>query len=134
MESLPEVLRNLTWLDFDPTKNCSVAGKLFGDIFAGLNEEPMAGQSIYWTLLFAWECGPVSLRNITGVDILLWDSLVTLNNRSEALVSLSELTRERCYRDFCRNIEWSGNPDLAGIGVSSSSTPFPPRHIWVILG
>lgn len=117
MGSLPAVLQNLTWLDFDPSSNCEWAGELFAHLYTGnLDDEPSVGDLAG----FAYTCAPFSLRshNVTGGHIVDFNTRNILAHNG----TLGELQRkiqvdQVCHYEFCRNAKWEGNPDLSGIGV-----------------
>ncbi|KAF1829555.1 hypothetical protein BDW02DRAFT_651276 [Decorospora gaudefroyi] len=111
---LPNVLKNLTWRDFDPGRNCTAAGRLFGQMEAGGIEE----MSIFYLRDFAWGCAPVSMQGTSALDIV---AFAIYNIRQEIyLTDLFKPVLNQCRPELCRSIEWEGNPDLSGIGILSA--------------
>ncbi|KAK4217480.1 hypothetical protein QBC37DRAFT_46396 [Rhypophila decipiens] len=112
-------LAKLTWQDFDVTKNCSWAGRLQAQIFRQQGGfEEFDGPSTYLTVMFARECSPVSLENVTSGEIVDWDIWVS-NTKNINVVDLWNRTLENqtCLQSYCRRLQWEGDPDLSGIGV-----------------
>ncbi|KAM7215152.1 hypothetical protein V8F06_009470 [Rhypophila decipiens] len=109
---LHPLLRNLTWKDFDPSINCTWAGRLLGQWWRWDLDDEYEGTSSYLISSFAWACSPVPLINVTRGQIVDWDIYQDIT-----LSVLMNRTEEACFRDFCQHLEWEGNSDLAGIGV-----------------
>jgi len=113
---IPAVLANLTWLDFSPQTNCELAAKCIGEELQ--NDAPELSTS-YALVEFARECAPVSLTNVSYEEILLWNSQLVVE-KNIYVINLTEQVNELCHREFCRDLDWEGDPDLSGPGVSIS--------------
>ncbi|KAK3316798.1 hypothetical protein B0H66DRAFT_562209 [Apodospora peruviana] len=118
LSDVPAVLRNLTWKDFDPSSNCEWTGKVFGQLYRwGNNGVGMLGMSTYLMAEFARATAPVSLANVTGVQIADWDAYVYQTTNITLYYLGYAIMPAECKQECCRNLKWEGNPDLAGIGV-----------------
>ncbi|KAM7198213.1 hypothetical protein V8F20_006240 [Naviculisporaceae sp. PSN 640] len=115
LSNLPPVLRNLTWEDFDPSKNCTLAGKLLGQ-WAGSPDSTDARTNPYIMAEFVKASSPIPINNTTHGQIIDWDMYNTVI-RNVTLDALMEPTKKLCFREFCQNLDWEGDQDLAGIGV-----------------
>lgn len=119
LSSLPKVLQNLTWLDFDPQKNCTWAGKLFAQLHSNAEE-----LSFHYLAEFAYACGPISLRDTVTVGDLINFNNINVARTNASLLALDDKVKiynktSSCHEAFCQNAKWEGNPDLSGIGVST---------------
>jgi len=55
---------------------------------------------------------PVPFRNVSTGQIVDW-----ADNWNESFRSVARQARDECLEEFCFQMPWEGNTDLAGIGV-----------------
>ncbi|KAK3361650.1 hypothetical protein B0T24DRAFT_642088 [Lasiosphaeria ovina] len=116
LSRIPPVLQNLTWLDFDPARNCTWAGRLLGQFWRDDGVEELSAGYLF---LFARTCAPPAAAGLPGVtpgDVVDWDAYNFLY-RNVSLVDITTEVDSACHAEFCRNLKWPGNPDLSGVGV-----------------
>ena len=114
---IPSVLSNLTWDDFIPNKNCELSGKAIAGALVQKKDE--SAISTFDVLIqFARACAPVSLSNVTLAQILDWNTDMLSKNASSSVLVLIDKVDKQCHRELCFNMNFEGNPDLSGIGVS----------------
>ncbi|KAK4207743.1 hypothetical protein QBC37DRAFT_298070 [Rhypophila decipiens] len=107
---LPPVLRNITWLDFDVRKNCSIASKALIDHI----DDPSSKYSLFD---LAKICSPVPLTNISYEQMLDWNAYHEFN-KGITVLNLTDSVNEHCHLEFCQHLGWEDDPDLSGPGVS----------------
>lgn len=119
--SLPALLQNRTWLDFDPRLNCTVAGQLFAQLQAhNYNYDEIF---LHDLVSFVSRCAVFSLRNSRGVNVTAGQIVDFYRRNREVsrgtLFHLNEAIpiHEACHSEFCKSLQWEGNPDISGIGV-----------------
>ncbi|KAK0622688.1 hypothetical protein B0T14DRAFT_553051 [Immersiella caudata] len=114
--NLAPLLKNLTWLDFDPRRNCTWAGRLLGQVYRQEGDEIFEGPSFLSVVMFARSCAPISLATVTPGEIYDWVVNMSSENGMTYL-ELTNATRKYCLKEYCQSLKWEGNPDLSGIGV-----------------
>lgn len=121
---LPIALKNLTLGHLEPERNCSVAGNIASQISYIIDQETLmtAVPSVSDLLSFLHTCSNTTLGKLSPGDAVNW----YIYQRDSYPGALDELwweiasTSSACKESYCRHYEWEGDPDLAGIGVSSS--------------
>lgn len=108
-------LANLILSTFDVEKNCTAAGAFAAHILQFWDDEdsfPLL--SLRELVTF---CSNTTIANITDGNLVDWYGF-TDATAADSLKDFVAGMSNACQPDFCRNLEWEGNPDLAGIGVS----------------
>lgn len=124
---IPNVLSNLTWLDFIPNQNCQLSGKAIAG--ALLQKEDASEISTFDVLIqFARACAPVSLVDVSLAQILDWNTQISSQNSSSVL-DLVDTVNQQCHGELCSNMNFEGNPDLAGIGVGFEQLTQPTTRV-----
>ncbi|KAM7186290.1 hypothetical protein V8F33_011886 [Rhypophila sp. PSN 637] len=114
---LPPILRNITWLDFDVRKDCSIASKALSDeIMIGITYNQSSRYSLFY---FAKTCSPVPLTNISYEQVLDWNAYHRFYEDITVL-NLIHSVNEHCHLEFCQCLGWGGDPDLSGPGVMAA--------------
>lgn len=92
-----------------------MAGRVFGHILEGGFER----LSLQYLRDFAWACAPHVLEDTKASDIVVFAQHKVAKKIYMSKVLLP-VVKDKCRPELCRNIEWSGNADLCGIGVSDT--------------
>lgn len=126
--NIPSPLANLTWLDFTPERNCALAGQVVGTAILEAEDASPLGEatledldassiSISESLMeFVRTSGPTPLVDVAYEQIRAWNTDMLGTNMS--ILNLTDQVDQHCHLDLCRNMDFGGNPDLSGIGVS----------------
>lgn len=120
---LPAVLRNLTLSSLNVENNCETASR----VLAGNQHAISEAHGYLPTLPFMGvysllqDCAPttVDVSNVTYGQAIDWFVYQQKSDPNGALSLLENLRDSKeCHINFCNNLQWEGNPDLSGIGVS----------------
>ena len=101
-------LANLTLADLDLTRDCSTTGSALA-LWAELDTLPY--ESLISMIRGNYD------GNLTASDADIVDWYTSTNDN---LTDIQGRLIASCLGPFCRDLEWEGNPDLAGIGVLSA--------------
>lgn len=115
-------LANLTFSMFEPERNCTAAGAFAAHLRPSLGDDDnLPVKSLREFILF---CSNTTLRNFTdghAVDWYHYYDAVFPGLFDNITYDIQRPYYSPCWREFCENLEFTGNADLAGIGVSSYS-------------
>ncbi|KAK3392673.1 hypothetical protein B0T20DRAFT_61694 [Sordaria brevicollis] len=112
-------LANLTLSMFDAEKNCTAAGAFAAHLRSSYGDEnSVPAKSLREFILF---CTNTTIGNFTDGNAVDWYRYIDLDNAFANYTSWFEYKYSSpCWRNFCENIEFAGNADLAGIGMHAT--------------
>lgn len=123
---VPDVLQNLTWSMLKPERDCAATGAFVARV-AHFKLEGNGDQNNYplhELSAFIQGCSNVTLAGVSYGELADW-FIYRAAVDSKALTSLvEEVGNGTCVLDYCKSYRFEGDPDLAGIGVSTSGWTF----------
>lgn len=111
--NMPNSFQSITLTQTDFISNCTASGSFFGARDAWVSEQ---SRSYPYEQLaeFLHQVAPTAFENVSLGAIIHWYNDQELEANFTAA---QDGVWTGCRADFCRNVGWHGNPDLAGIGV-----------------
>lgn len=103
--------------DFIPDKNCHLSGKAIAGALIR-KEDASAISSFDILIQFARACAPVDLSNVSPAQILDWNTDMLNKNARNSVLVLVDKANQQCHKELRSNLNFAGNPDLSGVGVS----------------
>ena len=133
-EISPVLLSLNTTRMMETLADCEAAGK-FAAEFKALSDNSTTALPVRSLALFLKSSMDIDLTNVTLGQLGDWLAWIINPSVEDYLNSDGDYVpatpgflydiQSQCLRAFCHNIEWAGDPDLSGVGVSSS--PFPEK-------
>ena len=126
-------LANLTFSMFEPERNCTAAGAFAAHLRPSLGDDNnFPVKSLREFILF---CSNTTARNFTdgnAVDWYRYTDAIFPDAFNNLTYNIQDRYYSPCWRNYCENIEFAGNADLAGIGVSSCSHQSEPFRQYTL--
>lgn len=144
MAQTPEispVLLDLNFTTLGSIPDCEVAGR-FSVEFERLLKDNTTALPITSLVIFLHSYSNISLTNVTLGQLGDWLTAITstypyysrygnYTSRNEEIFDAAGRffagIQRVCMEEYCHNVEWTGDPDLSGIGVSYS--PLREREV-----
>lgn len=86
-----------------------------------IDDSPTSDVPLFALDKFVRSCAPPemasAIENYSGGQVVDW---FFTTGDDDSLISLIDQTRNECFPEFCKALTWKGNPDVSGIGVSST--------------
>lgn len=125
---IPPVLLNLNFTRMRPLfHDCDSAGK-FAAEFDRLLSQDTTALPLTSLAIFLHSYSDINLTSITQGQLGDWLASIATSiiyrytpydeQIHEDARRFFSYIKGNCEKDFCRNIEWTGDPDFSGIGVS----------------
>ena len=119
---LSNPLANLTLSMFDVEKNCTAAGAFAAHYrYSQGDDDSLPVRTLREFIIF---CSNTTIGSFTDGNAVDWYRYIdndTFPNAFDNFTSDVQSRDSLCWQSFCENVEFTGNADLAGIGVSFCS-------------